>query len=95
MTGIELSVYGILNLIAPFVISILKSVSWPRWRKCLLALTIAIGVGAAVPFLQGGVPTLGELVMSILGAIGIQQALYALFVEKSKAEDKLRKIGIR
>ena len=94
MTGIELSVYGILNIIAPFAISILKSVSWQRWQKCLLAFGIAVLIGAGVPFIQGGIPTTSEVVVSVLAAIGIQQTLYA-FLEKSKTEDKLRKIGVK
>lgn len=93
MTGIELSVYSILNLIAPFLISLFKSVSWPRWEKLLLAFGVAVLIGAGVPFIQGA-PTVNEIAMSVLAAIGIQQTLYAFF-EKSNLEDRLRKSGVK
>jgi len=91
--GAESLANVIISLFLPLVISYLKSVTWKRWQKELLAFGLAAGVGIVTAVATGDPQA--HLSDHILTALIISQLSYRLILERMALEKILREKRIK
>ena len=88
MSGSELIASGILGILLPFAVSLLKSVSWPRQVKIALTAGLSLVLAVIVSAVAA------NLDLSILANWGLifatASSVYTALLEKSGLEEKLR-----
>lgn len=84
---------GICGVILPFVISFLKSASWPRYYKVGLALGTSLIVAVVIALVTGDVDL---TILANWGVIfGTAETLYTTILSKSGLEDVMRSKGVK
>ena len=93
MTGAELGASGILGVLLPFAVSLLKSVRWPRQAKIALCAGLSLVLAVIVSAVAG------DLDLSILASWGVifatASSVYTALLSKSGIEEKLRRSGVK
>jgi peptidoglycan/LPS O-acetylase OafA/YrhL len=84
----------VLGGLSPFLVSLMKAVRWPKRYKVLLCVGVSLVIGFIGALAEQNV-TLAEWLKATAIALGTAQSVYAMLLERTGLEEKLRKSGIR
>lgn len=89
----DLALSAFFGLLAPPLISFLKSAAWPTWAKTLMALAVCVVFGALSAYMNDprGFTTPEQLVASIAVVFTVATTLYKLYFENTPANEYLTK----
>ncbi len=94
MNGTELTVSGLCGVVLPFIISFLKTATWPRPYKLALAagssVVVAVGVNLIVSNFD-----LAAVGANTAVVFGTASTVYSTLLEKSGIEAYLREHGVK